>query len=266
MSVRQRKWQFQAACEAHGACGFATTYSGEPVVRRRKGRCEVRCGGSSRSLRALCAATLTTVLVAGCSGDDTPIVEVVEVTEGEVTQTISAPAVVEAANRQPVAASAPGVVAAIRRRDGQRVEGGDLVVQLVNDDVELALEQAQAAEAAANASRAGVRVDPPGDAAEVAARRSVAELDADVLPDLRRARRRAAAIGDADRRRAAQQTVELLRAAYHDVRDALLDAGRAAAAQAATVGAWLREIDEHARKAGPEPAGPPVGHPEEVVP
>jgi hypothetical protein len=38
------------------------------------------------------------------------------------------------------------------------------------------------------------------------------------------------------------------------------------ASGAATVGAWLREIDEHARKAGPEPAGPPVGHPEEVVP
>jgi len=191
----------------------------------------VRCGGSSRSLRALCAATLTTVLVAGCSGEDTPIVEVVEVTEGEVTQTISAPAVVEAANRQPVTASAPGVVAVIRRRDGQRVEAGDLVVRLVNDDVELALEQAQAAEAAVNASRTGVRVDPPGDAAEVAARRSVAELDADVLPDLRRARRRAAAVDDADRRRAAQQTVELLQAAYHDVRDALLDAGRAVAAQ-----------------------------------
>jgi HlyD family secretion protein len=206
----------------------------------------VRCGGSSRSLRALCAAMLAAVLVAGCSGDDTPVVEVVEVTEGEVTQTISSPAVVEAVNRQPVTASAPGVVAAIRRRDGQRVEAGDLVVRLVNDDVELALEQAQAAESAVNASRTGVRIDPPGDAAVAASRQSVAELDADVLPDLRAARRKAGAIDDRAQRRAARRTVDLLEAAYHDVRDALLDAGRAAAAQQNAVAASFASVLDQA--------------------
>ena len=206
----------------------------------------MRCGGSSRSLRALCVATLATVIVAGCSGDDAPVVEVVGVTDGEVTQTISAPAVVEAANRQPVSATAPGVVAAVRRRDGQRVEAGDLVVRLVNDDVELALEQAQAAESAINASRAGVRVDPPGDAAVAASRRSVGELDADVLPDLRDARRRAKAIDDGEQRRAAQQAVDLLEDAYHDVRDALLDAGRAAAAQQNAVAASFGSVLDQA--------------------
>lgn len=206
----------------------------------------MRCGGSSRSLRALCAATLAAMLLAGCFGDDAPLVEVVEVTGGEVTQTISAPAVVEAANRQPVTATAPGVVAAIRARDGQRVEAGDLVVRLVNDDVELALEQAQAAESAVNASRAPVRVDPPGDAAVVASRRSVAELDADVLPDLRAARRKSRAIDDARQRRAAQRTVDLLEAAYHDVRDALLEAGRAAAAQQNAVAASFGSVLDQA--------------------
>jgi multidrug resistance efflux pump len=185
-------------------------------------------------------------LVAGCSGDDTPLVEVVGVTEGEVTQTISAPAVVEAASRQPVSATAPGVVAAIRRRDGQRVEAGDLVVRLVNDDVELALEQAQAAESAVNASRTAVQVDPPGDAAVAASRQSVAELDADVVPDLRAARRRARAIDDVDQRRAAQQTVELLEATYHDVRDALLAAGSAAAAQQNAVAASFGSVLDQA--------------------
>lgn len=206
----------------------------------------MRCGGSSRSLRALCAAMLATVLVAGCSGDAAPLVEVVGVTSGEVTQTISAPAVVEAANRQPVSATAPGVVAAIRASDSERVEAGDLVVRLVNDDVELALEQAQAAESAVNASRTAVRVDPPGDAAVAASRQSVAELDADVLPDLRAARRKARAIDDAEQRRAAQRTVDLLEAAYHDVRTALLATGRAAAAQQNAVAASFGSVLDQA--------------------
>jgi multidrug efflux pump subunit AcrA (membrane-fusion protein) len=164
------------------------------------------------------------------------VVEVTTVSTGDVTETISAPAVVQAANRQDVTASAPGVVAEIRRRDGHQVAAGELVVRLVNDDVELALEQAQAAQGALDASP-GVRIDPPGDAAGAAAPQSVADLDADVVPDLAAARRRAAVIDDPDARQAAQQTVALLEQTYHDVRDALLATGRAAAQQQNAVAA-----------------------------
>jgi multidrug efflux pump subunit AcrA (membrane-fusion protein) len=123
----------------------------------------VEVSGCLRGRRLLCAAATVGLLV-GCSVDDTPVVEVTTVSTGDVTETISAPAVVQAANRQDVTASAPGVVAEIRRRDGHQVAAGELVVRLVNDDVELALEQAQAAQGALDASP-GVRIDPPGDAA-----------------------------------------------------------------------------------------------------
>jgi HlyD family secretion protein len=190
-----------------------------------------RCGR-----RLLCAAVVVGLL-AGCSADDTPVVEVTLVSTAEVTETISAPAVVQAANRQDVTASAPGVVAKIRQRDGRQVSAGELVVRLVNDDVELALEQAEAAQAAASASQSGVRIDPPGDAAIAASRQSVADLDASVVPDLTAARRRAAAIDDPDERQAAQRTVAALEKAYRDVRDALLASGRAAAQQQNAVAA-----------------------------
>ncbi len=176
-------------------------------------------------------------LLVSCSSDDTPIVETEPVGDGEVTQTIVAPASVQAADRQPVTASTPGIVARITVADGDRVEAGDVVVELVNDEVDLALEQAQAAEAALTASPSGVQVAPPGDAAIAASRESVADLDADVAPDLAAARRKAAAIDDAKQRAAAQRTVTLLADAYHDLRDALLDAGEAAARQQNAVAA-----------------------------
>lgn len=192
--------------------------------------------GAGGRLRVL-GLVASGALLLSCTGDDTPLVEVADVTAGAVTQTISAPAVVQAVDRQPVTASVPGVVADIRADDGDRVDDGQVVVRLVNDDVELALEQAQAAEAALSASQTGVRVAPPGDAAVAAARQSVAELDADVLPDLRAARRKAQAIDDPKQRKAAEETVDLLDAAYRDVRDALLAAGRGAADQQNAVAA-----------------------------
>lgn len=180
---------------------------------------------------------LTALFVLGCTGDATPVVEVADVGAGTVTQTISAPAVVQAADRQPVTAAVPGVVAELAVADGDAVRAGDVVVRLVSDEVALALEQARAAEAAANASRSGVTVAPPGDAAVAAARESVADLDADVEPDLAKARERAADIEDRDERVRAKRTIALLERSYHDLRDALLDAGRAAAAQQNAVAA-----------------------------
>lgn len=197
----------------------------------------MRSHGAGGRLRVLCLLACGALLVS-CSADDAPLVEVADVTEDTVTQTISAPAVVQAADRQPVTASVSGVVAAIRADDGDRVDDGQVVVRLVSDDVELALEQAQAAEAALSASsQTGVRVAPPGDAAIAAAQQSVAELDADVAPDLRAARRKAQAIDDSKQRSAAEETVDLLEAAYRDVRQALLVAGRGAARQQNAVAA-----------------------------
>ncbi|MBW3603514.1 MAG: efflux RND transporter periplasmic adaptor subunit [Actinobacteria bacterium] len=193
-------------------------------------------GWSARGRTAAWLSVLSVLLVA-CTGDDIPVVEVAEVGAGSVTQTISAPAVVEAADRQPVTASVPGVVAELPVDDGEAVKAGDVVIRLVSDEVELALEQAQAAEAAVTASRTGVSVAPPGDAAVAAARESVAELDADVQPDLAQARQRADEIDDHDERAKAHKTIALLERSYHELRDALLDAGRAAAAQQNAVAA-----------------------------
>ena len=193
--------------------------------------------GASTRVHRLCLGLVVTVLLAACSADNTPIVETVRVDRGQVTQTISAPGTVQPADRQPVAASVPGVVSKIRFSDGERVEAGEVVVRLASDEVELALEQAEAAEAAMDSSQAGVQVDPPGDAAIAASYRSVSNLEADVEPDLGKARRRAARIDDSEERAAAQTTIALLEAAYHDVRDALLDAGEAAAAEQNAVAA-----------------------------
>jgi multidrug resistance efflux pump len=173
----------------------------------------------------------------GCTAGATPVVEVADVGGGSVTQTISAPAVVQAADRQPVTASVPGVVAEIVADDGATVRAGDVVVRLVSDEVELALEQAQAAEAAVNASRTGVTVAPPGDAAVAASRESAAQLDADVKPDLAKARRRADDLADRDERERAHRTIDLLERSYQDLRAALLETGRAAAAQQNAVAA-----------------------------
>ena len=191
-----------------------------------------------RSNAAWGAGCLALILfLAACTSDGAPIVGTLGVEQAAVTQTISAPGRVEAADRQPVTASVPGVVAKLRFEDGETVEAGDVVVRLASDEVDLALEQAEAAEAALASSQAGVQVDPPGDAAVAAAHSSVAKLDADVKPDLAAARRKAKRIDDDDERAAAETTIALLTAAYRDVRAALLAAGQSAAAQQNAVAA-----------------------------
>jgi HlyD family secretion protein len=197
---------------------------------------------ASTPVRRLCFCFALSGLLVSCSADDTPVVETVGVERGTVIQTISAPGAVQAADRQPVTAAVPGVVAKIRVEDGATVDAGDVVVRLASDEVELALEQAQAAEAAVASSRSGVGVAPPGDAAIAAAHTSVAKLDADVQPDLADARRRADRIEDADERAAAETTIALLDEAYHDVRAALLAAGEAAAAQQNAVAASFSAV------------------------
>jgi HlyD family secretion protein len=201
-----------------------------------------------------------TGLLVSCSADDTPIVETVRVERGTVTQTISAPGAVQAADRQPVTATVPGVVAKIRVDDGESVDAGDVVVRLASDEVELALEQAEAAEAALASSQSSAQVAPPGDAAVAAAHRSVANLDADIRPDLAAARKKADRIDDAEQRDVAEVTIALLEVAYHDVRRALLAAGEAAAAQQNAVAAsFSSALDQALRQANAGQAAQAAG-------
>jgi HlyD family secretion protein len=216
--------------------------------------------GASTSVRRLCCVLALGGLLASCNAEATPIVETVRVERGTVTQTVSAPGAVQAADRQPVTATVPGVVAKIRVDDGETVEAGDVVVRLASDDVEFALEQAEAAEAALASSQAPTQVAPPGDAAVAAAHRSVANLDADIKPDLARARKKIARIDDVDERDVAEATLALLEVAYHDVRRALLAAGESAAAQQNAVAAsFSSALDQALRQANAGQAAQAAG-------
>jgi multidrug efflux pump subunit AcrA (membrane-fusion protein) len=98
-----------------------------------------------RASRRLLLAALAALLLAGCFGDDRPMVETEPVTAGAVTQVVSAPARVDAAARQDVAAAVSGTVVALEVADGDTVEAGQVIVRLDSAQVDLAREQAAAA-------------------------------------------------------------------------------------------------------------------------
>lgn len=173
---------------------------------------------------------VSTIVLAGCTPDDRPSVSTERVTTGDVTQTISAPATVDAAARQDVAAGVSGVVVDVTVEDGARVSKGDVIVRLASSQVDLALQQAQAAQRAAGGI-GGVRVDGGGDQTLAATDRAVAQLDRSTRPRLRQARQRARRIDARDERRAALAAVDAIEASYESTRAALLLAGRSLAAQ-----------------------------------
>ena len=175
------------------------------------------------------AAVLVFVLT-GCTDDETPQVETEPVSAGEVTQTVSAPASIAAASRQDVAASLSGVVLELRVRDGERVRKGQEILRLTSAQVDLAREQAAAAEAAASGVGT-VAVDGNGDETLAAAHTAVANLDASTKPQLRQARERARRIDDREQRQAALAAVDAVEASYESTRAALLAAGRTVATQ-----------------------------------
>lgn len=181
-------------------------------------------------VRVLGAAAVATLTLSACTGDDAPAVEVEPVVSGEVTQTVSAPATVEAAARQDVAAAVSGVVLRIRVQDGQKVRKGEEVMRLTSEQVDLAREQARAAEAAA-AGVGSVSVDGNGDATLRATRNAVERLDESTRPRLRAARRRAQRIEDDEQRQAALSAVDAVEASYQSTRAAILQAGTAFATQ-----------------------------------
>ncbi|MBA2730574.1 MAG: biotin/lipoyl-binding protein, partial [Euzebyaceae bacterium] len=112
--------------------------------------------------RPTLAAGVLALLLAGCFGEDLPVVEVERVGAGEVTQTVSAPATIEPAADQQVAAGVSGVVVDLAVNDGDKVRKGQTVLRLSSEQVDLAREQARAAETAA-AGAGGVAVSGAGD-------------------------------------------------------------------------------------------------------
>ena len=184
----------------------------------------------TRLRRGTVLAIVAALALTGCLGDDRPVVEVEQVSDGTVTQTVSAPASVEAAARQDVDAAVSGVVLRLQVRDGQRVRKGQEILRLASTQVDLAREQAQAAQAAA-AGVGSVRVDGNGDQTLAATTRAVRRLDETTQPRLRRARTRARNIDDDEQRRAALAAVDAVAASYASTRAALLQAGAAFAAQ-----------------------------------
>ena len=184
----------------------------------------------TRLRRGTAVASVAALVLTGCLGDDRPVVDVEPVSGGDVTQTVSAPANVEAAARQDVDAAVSGVVLRLQVRDGQRVRRGQEILRLASTQVDLAREQARAAEAAA-AGVGSVHVDGNGDETLEATTKAVRRLDETTRPRLRRARSRARAIDDEEQRRAALAAVDAVEASYASTRAALLQAGTAFAAQ-----------------------------------
>ncbi|MGH3666278.1 MAG: efflux RND transporter periplasmic adaptor subunit [Egibacteraceae bacterium] len=169
------------------------------------------------------------VVATGCVGDDLPAVEVEQVASGEVQQTVAAPATVEATARQDVAAGVSGVVVSLRVQDGERVRRGQTVLRLSSQQVDLARDQAEAAEAAAGAAA----VDIPGDGNATIAETqdAVDRLEARTQPRIVKARKRAKAVDDRQQRTAALAAVDAVEASYELTRTSLLASGQALAAQ-----------------------------------
>lgn len=189
-------------------------------------------------------------LAAACFGEDLPSVDVEQVGAGRVTQTVSAPARVEAAAAQEVSAGVSGVVVSLQVSDGQRVDEGDIVLRLSSEQVDLAREQAQAAESAAGGT--GIAVPGGGDATLAAAYDAVRKLDASTKPELADARAEAERIDDRRQRTAALAAVAAIDASYEATRAALLSSGQTLAAQQDATAAALSSALSQAMAAAAE--------------
>ena len=194
--------------------------------------------------RVVVALTIAAIALSGCVGDDAPVVAVEAVSAGEVTQSISAPANVEAAARQDVASAVSGVVLQVRARDGEKVRKGDVIMRLTSSQVDLAREQAAAAQAAA-AGAGGVNVDGNGSETLASTHRAVRRLDESTRPRLHRARQRARRIDDRQQRQAAKAAIDAVEASYESTRSAMLQAGTALAEQQdATADSLSRALEQ----------------------
>jgi HlyD family secretion protein len=151
-----------------------------------------------RRLLPLVAAAA--VLLAGCSGDDDPVVQVAEVDRVTVAETVDAPGTVAARATATVSAPADARVEQLLVEDGAAVTAGDVLVRLSSPAAQERLRTAQAAQASASAGAVSVpRADlgPLQDA-----------LDAAAMASFTAGRAAAGQIEDPERRRAAQAQVD----------------------------------------------------------
>lgn len=174
------------------------------------------------------------LLGTGCSGADPVPVEVEAVRTGEVVATVTAPARVEPAARQDVTSSVSGVVIALAATEGLQVEAGASIVRLESSSVDLARQQAAAAQQAA-AEVGGIDIEGGAHGTIDATSDAVADLDARSEPAIAEARASARLVADPAQRAAAEAAVAAVESSYLATRASLLAAGQALAdAQAQT--------------------------------
>lgn len=101
--------------------------------------------------RLLGVCALAVAVLAGCTGEDAPQVDTAEVAEGDVVETVAAPARVQPVSRIDLTAPLGGEVEELLVDDGEEVERGQPLVRLTSATLEQQLAQAEAALDAADA-------------------------------------------------------------------------------------------------------------------
>ena len=180
-------------------------------------------GHRGRVATVLAVAALS---VAGCTGGSGSDVEVAAVGRATVVEVVEAPATVSARATATVTSPADGTVAALRVREGQQVQAGQVLLRVESPDARRRLRQARRADAeAASAGTPGSAgaVDlSAADRADAAAQRAFA-----------RARRAAQRIPPGPAR---QQALSALRVSQSQYQAARASADQAAQALAAGLG------------------------------
>lgn len=192
------------------------------------------------------ALALAACVLAGsaCSDDDVPAVAAAEVGAGTVVQTVAAPATIEARNRVTVTAPVGGEVAELLVGDGDEVDTGDPMVRLRSDDIDLQIEQARAAVAAADAL-GGVQGGPDLSPLVAGVR---GQLDAVLPPLLDTLREQIEDIEDDQLRQAARDRVSDAEIAYRQATARLAETEQQVAAQAQAATASQRAAAEAQRR------------------
>ncbi len=134
---------------------------------------------------------VTALLVAGCSSDGDPRVQVAEVGRATVVEAVDAPGTVTARATASVTSPAEAVVVEVLVQDGASVAAGDVLVRLVSSAADERLRQALTAQRSANASVVSIpqadlgplqdQVDLAAEASFAAGREAAARIPDPVL-------------------------------------------------------------------------------------
>lgn len=162
---------------------------------------------SGRVRLTLLALVSGTALLAGCTSQEAPPIDVGTVTRATVTEVVEAPANVAARATVTVSAPAAGTVATLAVKDGQQVARGQVLLRIDSPTATRALAQAREADAQVASAGGGVSV-PRLDLAGL--RRSSGTLD----QAFRDARAAATAIPDPQLRSEALARVSTAEAEY----------------------------------------------------